>query len=405
MGSGWQFTSGISYYTCRLSTALAADHDVSVILLRRLIPRWLYPGRARVGRTMNTLDYPPDMPVYNGIDWFWVPSMIGAVRFLRARRPDVVVLQWWTGAVLHSYLLLALLARACGAKLVVEFHEIQDTGEARMRGVARYTRALSSWLLARSDAFVVHSSHDQDAVAAAYPACRTIAHVLPHGPFDHLQDAPDSAAIDETVDGAAVDDGAALDGGAVDGAAVDTVTTVLFFGTIRPYKGLEHLVEAFSSLAPEQAAKLRLLIVGETWEGWDHPLHLVEASPYRDLITVVNRYVPDSEVSSFFDRSDAVVLPYLRSSASGPLHIAMSYGRPIVLSDVGGLRDGAAGYDGITWVPPGDVHALAEALVAMPALRGLRYADPRSWDEAVQVYGGIFTDLLAVGTADTHRLD
>ncbi len=371
IGSGWRFTSGISYYTCRLATTLSAEFDVSAVLMRRLIPRRFYPGRDRVGQPVHELAYPDTVSVFDGVDWYWLPSIAQAVAFLRRERPDVLVLQWWTGAVLHSYLALAVVARRFGARVVIEFHETQDTGEAGRFGAARYLRALGARLIARADAFVVHSQFDQERILAAWPVGDRPVSVIPHGPFDHHA-AGDDAQL-EPVE--------------------SDVTTVLFFGTIRPYKGLEHLVEAFSALPAPAASRLRLLVVGETWEGWTRPLELIAQSPHRDRITLVNRYVRDDEVARFFEQSDAVVLPYTRSSASGPLHIAMAHGRPVVLSDVGGLRDGAEGYDGITWVPPADVEALGAALRALPALRGKRYADPRSWGHTLRSYDKIFAEL------------
>jgi glycosyltransferase involved in cell wall biosynthesis len=230
---------------------------------------------------------------------------------------------------------------------------------------------MSRWLLARSDAFVVHSEFDRRQVAATFAVSGRPLHVLPHGPFDHH--------VGETPVAAT--------------PAADGLTTVLFFGTIRPYKGLEHLVTAFNALTEDEARGLRLLIVGETWEGWDLPLELARRSPHADRIEIVNRYVHDDEISGFFARADAVALPYTRSSASGPLHIAMAFGRPIVLTDVGGLRDGAAGYAGITWVPPNDEAALTEALRALPAVRGMRYPDVRSWDDTVQTYEKLIGEL------------
>lgn len=175
--------------------------------------------------------------------------------------------------------------------------------------------------------------------------------------------------------------------------AEDGVTTVLFFGTIRPYKGLEYLVRAFDQLSEDEASRYRLLIVGETWEGWTEPLELAALSPHREPITIVNRYVRDDEVSAFFAIADVVALPYTRSSASGPLSIAMATGLPTVLGDVGGLRDGAAGYPGITWVPPRDVDALTAALRLVPEFKGQRYADPRSWAAGLAVYATVLADL------------
>ena len=75
-----------------------------------------------MGEELNDLTYAPDVEVFDGVDWFWGTTAPRASRFLTENRPDVVVLQWWTGAVLHSYLLLAVLAHRRGAKVVVEWH-------------------------------------------------------------------------------------------------------------------------------------------------------------------------------------------------------------------------------------------------------------------------------------------
>ena len=92
-------------------------------------------------------------------------------------------------------------------------------------------------------------------------------------------------------------------------------------------------------------------MVGETWEGWTLPAELIAASPAADRITLVNRYVTDAEVDRFFAEADVVVLPYRRSSASGPLHIAMSHGLPVVVTAVGGLVEAAEHYSGTVFVP------------------------------------------------------
>ena len=366
VGSGWAFTSGISYYTCRLANAFAEQNAVSVILMRRLIPRLLYPGRRRVGRAVNNLHYDDNVQVFNGVDWFWLPSMIRALFFLRRQRPEVLVLQWWTGAVVHSYLLLVLMARRMGARVLVEFHETQDTGESRLPLVGRYARAMGRAVLSRCDGAVVHSDFDVAEVRAHYPLGEMPVLVAAHGPFDHH--------VPETQPCADVP------------SRDDDAFNLLFFGTIRPYKGLEHLVTAFDSLDDETAAQMRLTVVGETWEGWTGPLELIAKSRHRDQITLVNRYVHDDEVAAFFAAADAVALPYTRSSASGPLHIAMAAGLPIVLTDVGGLRTAAEGYEGVVWVPPADPDALRDAMVTLPGRRGERFADPRSWDDTIAVY-------------------
>jgi glycosyltransferase involved in cell wall biosynthesis len=372
IGSGWRFTSGISYYTCRLATSLSVGHPVSVVLMRRLIPGFLYPGRARVGTAMNTIDYPSDVPVFNGVDWFWLPSLFRAVGFLRRERPDAVSLQWWTGAVLHSYLVLVVVARSLGARVIVEFHETQDTGESRIPLASRYLRLVGREVLKRCQGAVVHSEFDRQEVLDHFDLPDIPIHVAPHGPYDHHL--TPSGSTTPTAKGD---------------------MNVLFFGTIRPYKGLEHLVAAFDSLSDDEVVGLRLTIVGETWEGWTRPVAAALSSRHRDRITVVNRYVHDEEVGRFFADADAAALPYTRSSASGPLHIAMAAGIPVIVTDVGGLRAAAEDYEGAIWVQPADVDGLRQALLSLAEHRGRRYEDPRSWDDTVVVYDRLLQEIEA----------
>lgn len=387
VGSGWRFTSGISYYTCRLANALSSQLPTDVLLMRQLVPTLLYPGRGRVGRPVNDVHYAEGIDVFDGLDWYWGRSMREARRFIETERPDVVILQWWTGAVLHSYLRLAALARRHGAKVVMEWHEVQDTGEARIPGVTRYVRKAMGLLLRQVDAHVVHSRYDLDLLHTAYglkdDGAGSVT-IVPHGPYDHVR-TPETTESDRSTE--------APD--AVETASMPRSDdfTVLYFGIIRPYKGLEDLVEAFTALPPAVRDTMRLTIVGETWEGWDAPLEAVAASPARERITVVNRYVTDAEAQQHFANADAVALPYRRSSSSGPLHMAMSAGLPTIVTSVGGLVDATEGYEGVTFVPPQDVPALTSALSSLRASRGRRYADPRSWEHTVAAYQGIFSHL------------
>ncbi|WP_436527322.1 glycosyltransferase [Actinoplanes sp. HUAS TT8] len=367
-GSGWHFLSGISYYTCRLSNALQERFDVSAILMRRLLPERLYPGRDRVGQQLSDLRYDESVPVFDGVDWWGLPSLARAVAFLREQRPDVLVLQWWTGAVLHSYLVLAMAARRLGIRVVIEFHEVQDTAELRHRWAARYVRGAIRPLLTRTSGVVVHSAFDREALASAYDLGGVPAEIALHGPFDH------HVVFDDRP------------------TRPDGVVRLLYFGTIRPYKGLEDLIEAFAAVGPGY----QLTVVGETWEGWTLPADLIAASPARDRITFVNRYVPDAEVNEYFAAADAVVLPYRRSSASGPLHIAMSHGLPVVVTSVGGLVEAAGPYPGTVFVPPGDPAELAAGIGHAAGLIGRRHADPSSWDRTTDAYARLF-DRIGIG--------
>jgi glycosyltransferase involved in cell wall biosynthesis len=381
VGSGWRFASGISHYTYRLSTEFAAECAASALLMRALVPRRLYPGASRVGADLTGCAYPPEVPVYDGLDWFWGRSMTGALKFIDQQRPDVVVFQWWTGAVLHSYLRLALRARRRGARIILEWHEGQDVGEAALPGTRRYVAALMPRLLSLVDAHVVHSGFDLRAVTSAYSLRDAPVRVIPHGPYDHLVGAVPAPAQPSA-------DGRPL--------------RLLYLGVVRPFKGAEDLVHAFSSLDREQAEGFRLVIVGETWEGWTAPDEAIRHSPHADLIERVDRYVSDAELADYFATADAVILPYHRSSASGPLQIAMSAGLPVVVTAVGGLVEAVKDYPGALLVPPRDPQALRQCLLQLPGLRGQRYSDPHSWKRTIDSFGSLIDDLGSA--ADAARL-
>jgi glycosyltransferase involved in cell wall biosynthesis len=140
---------------------------------------------------------------------------------------------------------------------------------------------------------------------------------------------------------------------------------VLCFGVLRPYKGVDVLVEAF-----RQIEGAELWVVGRPWM----PVEPLERAAARSRATVrfVDRFVSDAQLPAFFRRADVVALPHRRVDQSGVLYTALAFGKAMVLSDVGGFSevgrvDGAA-----ELVPPEDPAALAGALsrlIADPAAR------------------------------------
>jgi glycosyltransferase involved in cell wall biosynthesis len=378
VGSGTKFVSGISYYTYFLARALSQEHDVVSILMRHLIPRRLYPGRRRVGQAVMAYDLAAEVPTFDGVDWWGWPSVPRAIAFLRAQRPDVLVLQWWSSSVLPWYLLLARQAVRNGSSVVVELHEDLDSGEARLPLIGRLARRGLKALCRQASVLIVHSDWDRDRMSASLGISPARFRVIPHGPYP--------------ISGAARDDRPALPRPRP--ASQRPELTVLFFGTIRPYKGLEHLIAAFEQIRRDTALSCRLVVVGETWEGWTLPLTLIEESPFRPDIELVNRYVTDQEAAGFFQRADIVALPYLRSSASGPLAIAQAYGLPVVVTSVGGLTEAATGYTGAVLVRPSDPGDLARGLLTAAGLAGRVHQVPVTWPEVARSYAGIFASLM-----------
>jgi glycosyltransferase involved in cell wall biosynthesis len=384
VGAGKRFLSGISYYTLHLVNALAQSYKVSVILMRQLLPTCFYPGRRRVGANLTRLEYDPGVRVFDGVNWYWLPSMLRSLMFLIQERPDMIVFQWWSGTVLHSYLLLAWVARLLGAQVVIEFHEVLDTGEAKLLLAQVYVRLIAPLLVRLAHGFVVHSEYDRKLLQGHYDLEKRPIALIPHGPYNYYQL---SCREQEHR------------------TAPPMCCNFLFFGVIRPFKGLEDLIVAFDALPENEITGYWLTIVGETWEGWSLPADLINRSRYRDRISFVNRYVTDEEVTQFFAAADAVVLPYHRSSMSGPLHIAMSCGLPVVVTSVGGLIEAVAGYGGAILIPPGNPAALQSALLQVAKLRGKRYTDSHSWDLSATRYQELFDALDSSSSPASSKPD
>jgi glycosyltransferase involved in cell wall biosynthesis len=382
VGPGWRFTSGVSYYTCRLAAALSDQHNTSVVSLRGLLPRFLYPGRRRVGQPRSAISYPQEVQLYDGVDWWWGTSLLGALKFMRAQRAEVVLMQWWTATVLHTYIVLALAARVLGARVVLEVHEMQDPGESRFAFARYYGKWGLRLLLRLSQGCLAHSQADAEQLRSTFLPRRARIAIAPHGPYDHyIGNGAGSYRSNPAV-------------AAVTQAPRPSAINILFFGLIRPYKGLEDLLAVFNGLSEAEAQRFWLTVVGETWDGCIEPARLIETSPHRDRISFVNEYVHDEVAQAAFAHADIVVLPYRRSSSSGTLHIAMSCGLPIVVTTVGGLPEAAGDYDGAVFVQPGDVDMLRAGIMKASSMVGNRYRDPRDWTDTVRA-------LFAVSRPET----
>ena len=344
VGPSKRFLSGLSYYTIRLANALSQSNDVSVVCLRKLLPKFLFPGREHVGKKISDLEFSPNIAVYDGMDYNSPLGWIRAFRFIKKQNPDTIILQWWTSSVAHMHLVLKMLnALFLKSKLIIEFHEVVDPLEEAILPIRLYSRIAGRLLTRKADAYIVHSNFEKMQIASKYHLDERKVHIIPHGLYDHYKQ------IDRKKAKSAL--------------KIKEEFVILHFGLIRRYKGIPYLIDAFERLPEDAAKNARLLIVGEPWEGGDEVVQRVATSKRRDRITLVPKYVSDDDIPLYFSAADVIVFPYTRASQSGAAHIAMCYKKPIIASKVGGLEESMAKYSDTIFVPPGDVDAIARALI------------------------------------------
>jgi glycosyltransferase involved in cell wall biosynthesis len=167
---------------------------------------------------------------------------------------------------------------------------------------------------------------------------------------------------------------------------------VLFFGFIRPYKGVEFLVDAVGRLR-DRGQPVDLLIAGEAWGTVAELRQQVESLGMTDQVRIDNRYIPNEEVGLYFSAADVFVAPYTAGTQSGSLQIAASFSLPVVVTEH--LAPGLHGIpaDRARVVPAGDEKALAEAIQAMLQLPHVR-AKPTLPDDG---WDSLTDELLALG--------
>jgi len=306
-------------------------------------------GDARTRRAVKLAEHVPDM-----------------LRYRRAARgADVVHFQWLAVQYLDG-LLLPARRRPGGARrpLVLTAHDILPR-EARPG-----QRAAQRRLYDRFDAVVVHSEHGRARLTGELGVDPERVHVIPHGAFAHLVDArpppaaPASPAACERPDAPAP------------APFATEAPVVLCFGLMRPYKGIEVLLDA--------------------WRGIDGAELWIVGAPRMDIgalearapagVRFVPRFIADDELPAYFRRADLVVLPYREIDQSGVLFTALAFGRPMLLSDVGGFPEVAATGAARTF-PAGDAGALHDAL---GELLGDRAALSRMADAAREAAAGAY---------------
>jgi glycosyltransferase involved in cell wall biosynthesis len=354
IGPSQRFLSGVSYYTIRLSNALATHAHVKTILFRNMLPKKLFPGWKRVGKRLSSIDFDENVEVYELLDWNNPLTWTRAVDIICDC--DVLILEWWTSSVAHMYVFIQLMNKLRKRKpVVVEYHEVVDPLESSILPIKIYAKVAGKIIRRLADRYVVHSKADRKLISKHYDIPKDRIEVIPHGIYDHYErlDKENARRM----------------------LKIEEDFVILFFGLLRPYKGVRYLIKAFENLPDDVVRGCRLMIVGEAWEDRES-LKLAKNSKLSDRISVINEYVPDSEVSVYFSASDVVVLPYTRASQSGVAHIAMAFGLPVIATRVGGLVESLSKYEGTIFVEPRDIDGLAEAILKVYYNRGRSYEIP-----------------------------
>jgi len=334
IGPTYPFRGGISHYTTLLCTSLRERHQVEFYTFTRQYPPFLFPGKTDRDPSKLPLraDAIPLIDPVNPLTW------LRAARRIRDGEPDLLIMQWWVPYWAPAFATIAFLVRRfTRTRILFICHNVVP----HERGFA--DRLSARITLRHGHHFIVHSHRDLVELKAMLPQAEATRAALPICDFfTNARLSQQEAKRELNLSGKKV---------------------LLFFGFVRPYKGVEYIVRAMPEILRE--VKAHLLIVGEFWSPESDYRALIDQLGLSHAVSIVNRYVPNEEVAPYFTAADLVVLPYLEEATqSAVVPIAYGFERPVLTTRVGGLaevvKDGSTGF----LVPPGDSRALAQTVVS-----------------------------------------
>ncbi|WP_433353369.1 glycosyltransferase family 4 protein [Microtetraspora malaysiensis] len=334
VGPTYPYKGGGAQHTTELAHRLRArGHDVVIESWRAQYPSFLYPGQ----QTIDTPEGEPYPGTRRELDWRRPDGWLRCGR--RLRNADLVILAVLSPVQVPAYLgiLYGLRRRT---RVVALCHNVLPH-ESKP-----YDRPLMKALLARVDAVLAHSEQQAELARGLTGVPVAVSALAPHLPASG---------------------GAAARGG-------EPRRELLFFGIVRPYKGLDLLLRALA-----RVPDVRLTVAGEFWGGLEETRALIGELGLDGRVELRPGYVPAEDVPGLFARADALVLPYRSATASQNVWLGHEHGVPVIATRVGALPDNVTdNVDGLL-VEPGSADALAEAIT-----RFYRPGTPRRLAEGVK---------------------
>jgi glycosyltransferase involved in cell wall biosynthesis len=332
IGPTYPFRGGISHYTTLLYRHLKKEHDVHFFAFKRQYPKWLFPGETDKDSSCNPIredGVENVLDSLNPITWLKV--------FLRVRRvsPELVIFPWWVSFWAPQFwTIITLIKMFTKAQILFICHNVVEHESKTIDKIS------TRFVLRKGDHFIVHSKEDLENLRKMMPDADVKQCFHPtYEVFQSELISKEEARQRLSIQG----------------------NTILFFGFVRPYKGLNYLIQAMPIII--EHLNITLLIVGEFWKGEEEYRKQIEALGVEENIKIINRYVPNEEVGLYFAASDLVVLPYVSATGSGIVQAAFGCNKPVISTNVGCLpeviADGKTGYI----VNSKDPGAIAEAVV------------------------------------------
>lgn len=326
---------GISEYCIEQTRSLSKKVDVEFINFKFIYPEFLYPGGTKEFDSEFTIQPNKKLKIRNILTWYNPFSWFFAGLSCQG---DLLHIHWWTFYLFPIFFIIAACAKIRGKKILLTVHNVMGHESGKMD-------VLFSRLMYRMvDALIVHSDINRRTLMKRFLISSKNIFIIPYSSLTFYNQQALTKRIARKYF-----------------RLRNNQKVILFFGTIRNYKGVDILLKAFRYVV-DRDPQVVLIIAGKNWIDWKPYQMLISNLHLHDNIILHLKYIPTSRVAYYFKASDLVVIPYTRfDSQSGPGNIALFFKRAMVVSSVGGLTDLVRDTNVI--VKPGDTNELANAII------------------------------------------
>lgn len=299
----YPYRGGISQFNANILNELGRQHTVKAFNFKRQYPAFLFPGK-----TQFVTEDDQAVPVESEslLDTANPFTYLKTARAIEAWKPDLVIMRYWMSYFAPS---LGFVAR----RLKKHCKVISILDNVIPHEPHFFDRPFTQYFLSGSSGSIVMCDEvlkDLRSIRDDLP-CR----VLPHPLYSHFGEKMDRAEAEKAL---------GLQSGK---------KNLLFFGLIRPYKGLDILLEAFRHLGDDY----QLIVAGEPYGSFEPYQKIIDSLPGKDRIRLIPEYIRDADVKKYFSAADVSVLPYRSATQSGISSISYHFEVPMIVTAVGGL--------------------------------------------------------------------
>ncbi len=310
IGTAYPYRGGLAAYNERLAREFVSEgQNVTIVTFSLQYPSFLFPGKSQY------LDGPPPegLKIWRAVNSINPFNWIRTGLKIKKQSPDILIFKYWLPFMAPCFGTIARLVKGNGHTKVITIFDNVIPHEKRPGDLLLtkyYCKAINGAIAMSASVL-----NDLQEFRTDIPV-----KLNPHPLFDNF--------------GPLIDRDKAMGLLGLD----PSYSYILFFGFIRKYKGLDLLLEAFARKELRER-NIKLIIAGEFYE---------DDAPYRELVNRFNlekyliffdRFINDDEVAAFFSAADLIVQPYRSATQSGVTQIAYHFGKPMLVTDVGGLRE------------------------------------------------------------------